>query len=166
LTPMMIIGYHKDRLYFGMNDVYEITVSDMKGRIENTFGIIREKRSISTKVIEDQLVEDAKNKAPVELLRRIAKLLPNKLTHFNRIQVHNGLIYVFTSYYIWNNIQQIDVFSPKGKFLYRGFIQLPEEYKFTSSQGLTVHKGFLYAALENEEGNIVVGKFKMEMPGS
>jgi hypothetical protein len=162
LTPMMVIGYHDNHLYYGMSDQFKITITDRRGRVLKTFSLKRNKRTISEEVKVSQLLKIAKGRAPEELLKRLAKTMPNVMTHFSSLQVHNDLIYVFTSYYIRKNIQQIDIFSSQGKYLYRAFIKVPEEYTLAIQPYL---KGnHLYAALENEEGEQMVAKYKIDLP--
>jgi len=43
LSPMMIVGYHKGRLYYGMNNSYAIHVSNLEGKELNMFSMNREK---------------------------------------------------------------------------------------------------------------------------
>jgi hypothetical protein len=162
LTPMMIIGYHDNKLYFGMNDNFQVTVSDMKGNVKTVFSLTRAKRSISKKVIEDRLIKMAKGRAPVDVIKQIAKILPNVLTYFSRIEVHNGLIYCFTSYYVPGNIRRIDIFSPEGKYLYRAFVKVPEE--FTMTTGPIIRDGHVFLTLENEEGDQTFNKYKIDLP--
>jgi hypothetical protein len=162
LTPLMTIGYHKDRIYYGMNDRYTINVSDMKGKILKRFSLARKQRRISDEVKVGRLVERAKGKAPKDLLVQLAKTMPNDVTHFVEIQVHNGLIYAFSAYYVRKNIQRIDIFSPEGKYLYRAFVKVPEELVIET---LPYFKnGFLYLVLQNEDGEETASKYKVNLP--
>ncbi len=145
-----------------MNDDYKITVSDLKGNILNVFSLKRKKRWISDKVKEDELVASAKGQAPVELLKRLAKTMPNDMTYFSNIEVHNGLIYVFTPYYIRNNIQQIDIFSSEGKYLYRAFIKVDDEYEIAIEP--VIKNGYVYICLEDQDGELTVNKFGIDLP--
>lgn len=162
LTPMMIIDYQKEKLYFGMNDRFKINVADLSGKIQNTFSLKRGKRTITDKAKEDRLIDEAKDLAPVELLKRLAKTMPNEMTYFSNIEVHNQLIYVYTSYYGWDNVQQIDIFSPEGQYLYRAFIEVPQEYEIVITP--IIKKGYAYVVLENEDGEQSLSKYKIELP--
>ena len=72
------------------------------------------------------------------------------------------LIYVFKSYHNRKNIQQIDIFSPDGKYLYRGFIKVSEDFKITS--GPVIENSYLYMALEDEDGEITLNKYDVILP--
>ncbi len=162
LTPMMIITHFNGRLYYGMNDEYWITVSDLTGKRLNSFGIERKRRWISDKVKEDELIASAKDRAPVELLKRLAKTMANEMNHFSNIEIHKGLLYVFTPYYVRNHRQQIDIFSTGGTFLYRAFIELDPELKMTREP--LIRNGFVYISMENDEGDITVAKYSIALP--
>lgn len=163
LTPIMTIGYHKDRLYYGMNDRYKIHVSDMKGNILRRISLERKKRVISDKVKVDRLVEVAQGRAPKEILVKLAKTMPNEMTHFVALRVHNGLLYAFTSYYVRQNGQRIDIFSLEGKYLYRAFIRVPEDLVIERLP--YIGKEHVYMVLQNEEGDQSVAKYKINLPG-
>lgn len=162
LTPIMIMGCHGDQLYFGMNDRYKISIAQLDGKIINTFSLERKRRHITDKVKKDRLIKRAKGRAPVEVLEMLAKKMPNDLTYFSTIEVHNGLIYVFTSYYGRKNTQQIDIFTPGGNYLYRSFITVAEDNTIIVEP--LIKNGHLYLVLENEEGEQSVGKYELTLP--
>jgi hypothetical protein len=158
LTPMMIIGYHQNQLYFGKNDVYKISITDMEGKPINAFSLKRERRRITDEVKKERLFKEARGRAPDDVLEEMAKRMPNELTHFSRIEVHNGFIYVFLSYYNQENTQQIDIFSPDGHYLYRAYLKAQDDNIIINS----VFKGEeLYLALEDEEGEQSLAKYKI-----
>ncbi len=163
LIPTMIVGYHQNFIYYGMNDRYKVFIATMEGKILKSFSLTRERRRISDKVKKDKLFKGAKGKAPIELLETLAKQMPNDITHFCRIELHKGLIYLYMSYYDQKNIQQIDIFSQEGKYLYRSFIKIARGDFFAA---LPEIKGdYLYLALENEDGEHCVCKYKIPLPG-
>ena len=101
--------------------------------------------------------------APPELIKALAKKLPNEETYFNSIQSHGGLIYVFKPYHNRKNIQQIDIFSPGGKYLYRGFIKVSADFRITS--GPVIKNNDLYMAFEDEDGEVILNKYEVILPG-
>ena len=163
LTPMMIIGHDKSRLFYGMNDQYQITINTIDGKPLNTFSLNRQRKKISEKSIRDRFIREAKDRAPIALIEQLAKTLPNILTHYAAIEVHNGLTYVFMSYWERANSQQIDIFSPEGKYLYRGFIKVDQGLSIRLN---TVISGkYLYLVLENEDGDMSLCKYSITLPG-
>ncbi len=164
LTPMMCANLIDGKLFYGVNDVFKITVADLNGKTEREFGILRPQRPITTKRIEERLIEEAKDLAPVELLKRLAKTVPNQMTHFSHIEKHKGLFYVYTTYYGWDDTQRIDIFSPEGKYLYRAFVKVDEDYQFVIAP--VIKNDFVYIVMEDDEGNQSVSKYKIELPTS
>ncbi|UCH98263.1 MAG: 6-bladed beta-propeller [Candidatus Aminicenantes bacterium] len=162
LTPMMIIGYHNNRLYFGKNDFYKISITDMDGKVINAFSLKRERRQITDEVKKERLFREAKGRAPKEVLEQLAKRMPNDLTYFSRIEVHNGFIYVFLSYYNQENKQQIDIFSAGGNYLYRAYIKAQRADDIILNS--IIKEEELYLALENKDGEQSLAKFKIILP--
>jgi hypothetical protein len=78
----------------------------------------------------------------------------------------NGLVYVFQDNFgiNWDN-QQIDIFSPEGKYLYRSVIK-PDNgsHIYFSPNNFLIKNGHMYAVLEDGEGEIVIVKYKITLP--
>ncbi|MCP4219854.1 MAG: 6-bladed beta-propeller, partial [bacterium] len=162
VTPVLIIGHAENRLYFGMNDHYEITVSDMNGKVENTFGLTRDRKILTEKVKFDVIWKEARGRAPKEMVEKLTKAMPGEVTYFSTLAVHNNLIYVHMSHYDRKNIQRIDIFSPDGVYLYRASITLPKDQQMAIRPVLK--NGFLYVVQEDEDGEITLNKYKITLP--
>jgi hypothetical protein len=164
LTPVMTIGDGFDRLYYGRNDSYMINVMDYEGRKLDYFSIDRKKKKVSKQAKREYF----KNSPfPEHLLESIIKSTPEKLTYFNRIEVHKKLVYTFPSYLDRSiKSQQVDIFSPDGQYLYRSFIHAPEGCNIISISIpiFTIKDGNLYIALEDEEGEIWLVKYDISLP--
>ena len=91
-SPLMILGYAENRLYWGMSTSYMINVTDLSGKKINAFSVKRRSRKVSDKFKKKYF--ESPN-LPEEMLNQIAESLPNKISFFHRIEVHNGLVYVF-----------------------------------------------------------------------
>jgi hypothetical protein len=162
LSPLMIIGHYNNKLYYGMSDQYRIHISDMDGKARGIFGLKRKKNPVSEKVKIERILRLAKGRAPEELLRTLAKKLPNEESHFNRIEGHNGLIYLFNSHFDRKNIQKLDIFSEDREYLYRGLIQVDPEYIILTDP--FIFKNTMIMALENEDGEIVLVIYNTNLP--
>jgi len=162
ITPVMVVGNRGDNLYFGMNDKYEIFITDLNGKEHGGFRLERKRNAVTVKQREDFMLKIGKGHAPADLLRQLAQRLPEEETYFSNIQSHNGLVYVFKSHFIPGNRQQIDIFSPDGKYLYRGLVGVKEGFVITA--GPTFVDDHLYMTLEDEEGEITVNKYKTSLP--
>jgi hypothetical protein len=166
-SPLMILGYAENRLYWGMNTSYMINVSDLNGKKISTFSVKRRSRKVSDNFKKKYF--DAPN-LPPEMLTQIADSFPNDISFFHRIEVHNGLVYVFVPDVDLENkrakLKQIDIFSPDGEYLYRAYIKFEKnrQHLFSPLNSLVIQNGYLYAVLLDEEYNVLVAKYKIALP--
>ncbi len=164
LTPMIRMGYddHNQKLYYGINNSYVITAADLKGNILDTFSVEREQRKISTATIRKEL----ETFYPAGSTSEALKVLPREITHFRKIRIIDGLVYVFADNFgvHWEN-QQIDIFSPDGKYLYRSILK-PEKGSeiYFSVDNHLIKNNHLYVILEDETGEIVITKYRIDLP--
>lgn len=167
LSPLMTIAYHEGRVFWGMSSAYKIHVSDMEGRLINTFSIERKKTRISKKLKRDYFKRQG---LPPDALSQIVSSLPNELTYFHRIEVHDGLIFVYVPELDIEakrgKIKQIDIFSLQGKYLYKAEVKFEKGLRplFSPLGNLAIRDGHLYAVCEKEDDSIVVAKYKISLP--
>ncbi len=134
----------------------------MDGKVQGSFSLAREKTSVSEKEKIDFIASEAKGQAPDELIRTLAKQLPNEETYFSLIEEHNGLIYIYVWKFFMGNTQQIDIFSPGGNYLYKKLIKVEPKYRIGCMP--VIAKGFLYMGLEDEDGEITLSKYEITLP--
>ena len=161
ITPRAEVTMYDDKLLYAMSDVYKINMTDKNGKMITSFSLDRARGKIKQKDIVDRLMLRAKGKAPKELLERLAKTLPTEETYFTRILVHKGLIYLFKSGFYATNINQIDIFSFNGEYLYKGVLMLEDGYNIRNTQ---FTDKCIYLSLENEEGDNVLAKYTVTVP--
>jgi hypothetical protein len=164
-TPMLIYGNDDERIYYGMNDAYEITVLNFKGEKINDFSVDRPAKTVSKKDKTDRFA-GRKFKSPTEAVDQFIKNLPDQLTYFTRIEKHKTFIYVFSSQINLKNKKQIDIFSLEGKYLYRGFLDVGGELEIFDAQytNPVIEDDYLYITEENQEGTILFSKYKITHP--
>jgi hypothetical protein len=162
LTPMFILGKIGSKLYYGVNDKYKVYISDMDGKVQGSFSLVRKKTSVSEKEKIDFISREAQGQAPDDLIRRLAKQLPNEETYFSLIEEHYGLIYIYVWKFFRKNTQQIDIFSPEGKYLYKKIIKVEPKYKISCMP--VIDKGYVYLGLEDEDGKITLNKYEITLP--
>lgn len=166
-SPLMTIGYAEGRLYWGMSDRYTIHVTDLEGRDITSFSVDRKKEKVSAKDKREYFRSD---NMPAEMLQQIVDGLPDEVTCFHHIEVHNKLIFVFVPDMDLENkilrTKQIDIFSPEGKYLYRAHLDFGKNRAHLSSplQNVVIKNGFLYAVLQDEQDNVLVAKYKISLP--
>jgi hypothetical protein len=166
-SPLMILGHAENRLYWGINTSYMINVTDLSGKKINTFSVKRRSKKVSDKFKKEYF--NSPN-LPKEMLNQIAESFPNNISFFHRIEVHNGLVYIFVPDVDLENkrprLKQIDIFSPEGEYLYRAYIKFEKNrhHLFSPLKSLVIKNGSLYAVLMDEEYNVLVAKYKIALP--
>lgn len=163
LTPQVRLAADKNKIYFGRNDQYNLHVADLKGNMDFSFGLDREKKKVSTEEKKNHFLG---TKTPQERIDSLIEQLPDEMTYFSHITIINGLIYV----YAVNNIartqeqQTIDIFSETGKYLYRGNIKFGDDLKFGSPSNLVIYKSFVYVILKSRDGTQTLAKYRITHP--
>lgn len=166
-SPLMILGYAENRLYWGMSTSYAINVTDLNGKKINSFSLKRRAKMVSDK-FKMKYFNNPNSSA--EMVSRIAESFPNKISFFHRIEVHNGLVYVFVPDVDLESkmpkLKQIDIFSPEGEYLYRAYIKFEKNrhHLFSPLNNLIIQNGHLYTVSMDEEENVLVAKYKIELP--
>jgi hypothetical protein len=169
LSPLMTLGFHDGRLYWGMSDSYMINVLDLDGKKITSFSVNRKKKKISDKFKKNYF---RNFNLPEDMLPQIIKSYPNELTFFHRIEVYNGLIYVYVPDLDLDleraKVKQIDIFSPEGKYLYRAGVDFGKNltHLFSPLNNFIIKDDHIYAACEREDDTIVILKYKAAFPRS
>ena len=162
ITPVMVVGKHNDKLYFGKNDKYEIYITDLEGKEQGGFSLTRKRTTVTLKQKEDLLLKLIKGLAPDDLARQLAKTLPDEETYFANIVSQNGLLYLYRSHFSPGRQQQIDIFTSEGKYLYRGIVRVEEG--LTIAAGPTIQDNCIYMVLEDQAGETTLNKYKTVLP--
>ena len=172
VSPFMVATFDKDRFYYGFNNNYEIKAADYDtGKTLLAFSLDRKKKKLTDEDIEDFF---KKNPPPrVDLhpswIKQIKNSLPREETFFSRMEIHNKLLYVHVSYLDRQlKQQQLDIFTPEGKYLYRAFIRAPEGTHIVAGPHpvFLIKNNHLYITLEEEagEGNVTLAKYEITLP--
>ncbi len=165
-TPSVILDYQNNALYFGKSDKYFIKKTDLTGKELMSFSLDgRERKNIPEEFKRKRFENISLNggKMPKEMVDQMIKGMPDESTFFNRIQVEdNGLIYVFVNDITYETGQELDVFSPRGEYLYHGFIKLPDG--LIEKTPYTMEGDYLYLFGEDEDGIGKLIKFKISKP--
>ncbi|MCP5048452.1 MAG: 6-bladed beta-propeller [bacterium] len=164
-NPVIVMDAKDEFLFYGKNDKYRIIKTNLQGKELMTFSVDgKEKKPITDEMKRKSLGRISLNggKIPEPLLKKMMKNIPDEATYFNEIRIdESGLIYVYLTDLNNGTGREMDVFSPEGKYLYHGGFTLPEGFLYRSS----VIKGdYLYAAVEDEEGEQKLVKFKIAKP--
>ena len=164
LTPLMTVGHGDGRLYYGRSDSYKIQVTDLSGKLLNTFSLNREKKRVP---------EDVKKKyfgryssMSEQALDQIIATTPNETTFFCRIETQQGLVYVFVPDISRHNRLKIDIFSPEGKYLYRGNLTIEDNLTMMEPQIYNpyIKDEFMYVSVMDENDNVKIIKYRISLP--
>lgn len=160
LTPLMTLAWDGQHIYYGMNDRYQIYSCDLSGRELGGFSLNRPRRGMSFQ--EKKAFFAQRPNVTDELL----KTLPNDQTLFIRMQVLRDHLLVFATDAMRSDRQQIDVFDKKGHYLYRMIVKSPEGTELMRPQRLNpvISGDFIYLVLEDEDGEITLRKYRMNLP--
>lgn len=165
-TPIMVVTEKDNEIYFGKNDRYFIKKVDLNGKELLSFSISgREQKKIPQEVKRQRFenVRFNNGRMPKEMIDQMVKNMPDYCTYFSRIDVDkNGLIYIHMNDIANKTVQEIDIFSPAGKYLYHSDIQLPEGCKRVTP--LFIKGNDLIVFVEDEEGEQKLVKFQIATP--
>lgn len=160
ITPLMTLHHAGGKLYYGMNDRYDISVVDIKGKSLGRFGITERKPRPVSREYKNGMFRNSR--FPQDMVDRIIKNLPDKAVYFGRIETRkNGLIYVFVADPEAETRADIDIFSPSYRYLYSASLRVPD---IDSFRFLRFDESFLYMLVENEDGDLLVTKYRITHP--
>ena len=166
-SPLMTIGFGGDRLYWGLSDRYMIRVTDLDGKKLTSFSVDRKKTRVSAR---DKREYFKSGNMPAELLKQIVDSLPDEVTCFHRIEVHDKVVFVYIPEIDLDNkalrTKQIDIFSPEGRYLYKAHLNFGKNRipLFSPLRNIVIKGGFLYAVLQDEKDNVLAAKYRISLP--
>ncbi len=164
LTPLMTVGYGNGRLYYGRSDRYKIQVADLNGKLLNAFSLDRKKKKVPEDVKKKYFGRYSSMRK--QALDQIIATTPDEATFFCRIETHGGLIYVFVPDISRHNRQVIDIFSPEGKYLYRGKLTVEDDLTMMEPKIYNpyIKDDFLYVSVMDRNDNVKIIKYKISLP--
>ncbi len=161
LTPSMIVKYNDGKLYFGRNDIYKIQCADLNGKMLNDFSIIDREQEPAPKSVFKRLEENLKN-LPKDMVKNILNGLPQKATFYETFHIdEHGMLYAFRPELGDSDKQRMDIFSPTGKYLYNATLKVAEGEDISS---IFFKNKTLLMVTENEDGDIKLNKYSIQMP--
>jgi len=165
-TPEMVIKLKNRHLYIGRNDNYLIKKIDLKGKELLSFSIEgKEPKSVPQAYKEEKIgrIKLDGQKLPKNMANKLMEQMGDHCTLFNTIVVDDkGFIFVYVTDISDKNRQEIDIFSPEGKYLYRSVAVFPDGVQFRSS--LRLKGDYIYAYIEDEDEELKFAKYKIKKP--
>lgn len=165
LTPQLKMGLDRDfnRIYYGKNSDTVIYWRALDGNASGSFSFT----AISRPVTEDEKRNHfAKLGVPEEQTEALVKLLPDRMANYNRIQALDGLVYLFSSERFGGilDAQLVDVYSPDGRHLFHGRIQVDDGWHLSNPDNLQMGRGIVFAVLANDAGERKLVKYNVTLP--
>jgi hypothetical protein len=166
LTPQVKMGFDPNahKLYYGRSDEYTVHVSGIEGNRLFSFGLDRGRKRVTD---GDKKKHFEESRIPEDRYEKILPLLPDELTHFMRIQVVGGLVFVYATESLDRQQDKIaiDIFSPEGKYMYRSHLRFGDETPlYTHVEKVVIRGNHCYALLEDGSGKIFLAKYKISLP--
>jgi hypothetical protein len=165
LTPQVLMTYAPqfNLICFGKNSDTVIHWLPAGGGEGGSFVFNGTLRPVSE---ADKRSHAARHGIPEERAAMMIKALPDLMAYYHRIQVVDGLIYLFSAESIdhTRSANLVDVYSPDGKHLYHGQLQLEPGWHASGPDALRLASGWLYAVQENDAGAKKVVKYRVALP--
>ena len=161
ITPMMLVKYKNKKIYYGMNNKNELNVCDISGKKLQTFSNPEKKPNKVSAEFKKEL-KARLGEIPENILKSIINGLPPHASYFSAIHIdHNENIYLFESDPDSENSKQVDIYNNNGKFVYRTEIRSENN---ESIQYIHMTDNFLYMVTEDEDGNVILSKYRIDIP--
>ena len=162
VTPIMMVKYRNNQVYYGMCDTYAINRVDLEDKKTLSFSFEGREPQEITPAIKKELAKGLGD-IPQDLLEQIMNGLPPKASFYQDLVIdNNGFIYVFLANPTSAPIQDIDIFSPEGKYLYSSILRFEEG---STIQAIYLRDNHLVIAVEDEEGTVKVAHYSVQLPG-
>jgi hypothetical protein len=161
---LLIVNY-PGQPWYGYNDGYKIQRLELNKKDVNSFSINkrrREKLSHKSKYKMFEKVLENQREIPKNVLNTMADQIPDEMPYFHHLfSDKNGLIYVLTATGDYPHRRKVDIFSPQGKYLYRGVINLEPD---CSILRMAVNDTDLAAFIEDSDGERKLVKYTLKLP--
>ena len=153
------------QVWYGYNDSYKIQQLDFNKKDVNCFSISNRKRETISKTVKLKMFEkviEIQREIPKNILNKMADQIPDQMPYFHHLfSDKNGLIYVLTATGQHPHRRNVDIFSPQGRYLYRGVINLESDCAIIR---LIMNDKNLAAFVEDSEGERKLVKYTIKIP--
>ena len=161
-------GSDGEALFFGSNENYEIHKIGLDGTPILSFSISdREKKTISSankRKQFDRIISGIDN-LPEDIVTEMVSQIPDQSPFFYRNFLDDaGRIYVLLIDFNDPGRQAVDIFSPRGEYLYRGYFDLSEDFEWILTPAISFSRGELFVFAEDEDGERRLAKYKISLP--
>lgn len=164
-VPQMVTAVERGTILLGYSGAYGLRVMDALGKEKLAFSLRRANRAASYESRAGQYRGLKMNGAamPKEMVDQIVKSLPDTYCAFTDLFIDGaGRYCVATPHDDSGRFLLFDVFSPDGRYLCKMRVDAPAGMKFLGR--FQIKGGFLYTAMEDEEGELYLVKSALALP--
>jgi D-alanyl-D-alanine carboxypeptidase len=167
LFPKLIMHLNKGMLFLGRSDKYLVKKIALNGDEVLSFTIEgRGRKSIPVNFRENKIAGIGLvggEAMPDAMKKEIFAGIPDRQVFFTDITTdEQGLIYVFVSDLGSKGKQEIDVFSPDGRYLYHGVIELAAGLE--KVKPVVLSNEYLFVLAKKDNGDVRLFKYKIKRP--
>lgn len=168
VTSTTVFAVHNNNVFYSENRGYEINKIDLEGKNLLTIKVLNRKKhqislELKKKVIEDQI--KGFPSAPKDVLKVMIEQIPNEFPYFHKIFVNDkGFIFALLNNMNKPNTTEIDIFSPQGKYLYNGTIDLSKDFERLLVLDFCMSRNEFFVFAEDKEGEYWLSKYNIQLP--
>ena len=154
-------------IVFGQSGTYRLFVADHAGHILRSFAVTgRPRPEIPEQYKESRFTRLKLNGSLLGkgMINQLVRCIPKHGPYFTDLFIHDsGLVFVMLPEYDSKSPRRFDVFSPEGKYLYRGIMEMPDGMGFnTHSFAISGNTLVMFTAAPDEE--FALRKFSIQIP--
>lgn len=162
ITPLMTAAANQKHIVIGKSDRYRLSLLDLEGKELVSFSIPERKAKTVGTEYRENMKKRITGNAPVEMVQRIIDGLPNNASFFSGLQIlENDMILAFVSDPDRNDGFSVDIFSPKGQFLYRADFRAPDGHTIDN---YAINAKRLILATQDEDGIPTLSCYQISLP--
>jgi D-alanyl-D-alanine carboxypeptidase len=166
IFPRLIVHFDGERIYLGRSDAYVVKNIDRRGAEHLAFSLAGRNRELLPQDYAVNLAgrtEVAGREMTGETKQQFLTRFPERQAFFTKITAdEQGLIYVFVPDIADLGKQEIDIFSPEGRYLYHATLELPGGLERIGP--LELRGEHLYALVNSEQDATWLIKYRIQRP--
>jgi D-alanyl-D-alanine carboxypeptidase len=166
IFPRLIVHFDGEMIYLGRSDAYVVKKIDRPGGEQLAFSLAGRDREMLPQdyaVNQAGKTEVAGREMTGETKQQFIARFPERQAFYTKITAdEQGLIYVFVPDITDFGKQEIDIFSPEGRYLYHATLELPGGLE--RIRPLEFKDEHLYAIAKSEEGATWLIKYEIQRP--
>jgi len=167
-TPELLFASDGRFLYHALNVEYRIHRVDYSGRQKLSFSVPDRPRNPVPRAARRRLFDETLagiDRLPEAVVKEMVSQIPDRSPFFHSLLVDGqGRIFVFLIDFEHPSRQAIDVFSPRGDYLYRGVIDMSADLAWPLVMTASFTRGEFFVFGEDSDGDRYLLKYAIDVP--